>query len=210
MLDGFTPWPPELAQRFRAAGYWEGLTLWGMVARTVARLPDKVALVAGERRETYADLDRASTRLGAALLRQGIRPLDRVVVQLPNTPEFVHWYLALVRIGAIPVLALRAHRHTEVRHFIRASGAVAYVVPDVAHHFDYRPMATQMQADFAGLRVFVVGEARRRPDRARRLAGWGRRRHRRGNRSDAGHGPVRALPTWPPCCCRAAPPRCPS
>jgi 2,3-dihydroxybenzoate-AMP ligase len=27
MLDGFTPWPPELAQRFRAAGYWEGLTL---------------------------------------------------------------------------------------------------------------------------------------------------------------------------------------
>jgi 2,3-dihydroxybenzoate-AMP ligase len=118
-----------------------------MVARTVARLPDKVALVAGERRETYADLDRASARLGAALLRQGIRPLDRVVVQLPNTPEFVHWYLALVRIGAIPVLALRAHRHTEVRHFIRASGAVAYVVPDVAHHFDYRPMATQMQGD---------------------------------------------------------------
>jgi 2,3-dihydroxybenzoate-AMP ligase len=159
MLDGFTPWPPELAQRFRAAGYWEGLTLWGMVARTVARLPDKVALVAGERRETYADLDRASARLGAALLRQGIRPLDRVVLQLPNTPEFVHWYLALVRIGAIPVLALRAHRHTEVRHFIRASGAVAYVVPDVAHHFDYRPMATQMQAEFAGLRVFVVGEA---------------------------------------------------
>ncbi len=159
MLDGFTPWPPELAQRFRAAGYWEGLTLWGMVARTVARLPDKVALVAGERRETYADLDRASARLGAALLRQGIRPLDRVVVQLPNTPAFVHWYLALVRIGAIPVLALRAHRHTEVRHFIRASGAVAYVVADVAHHFDFRPMATQMQAEFAGLRVFVVGEA---------------------------------------------------
>jgi 2,3-dihydroxybenzoate-AMP ligase len=115
--------------------------------------------VAGERRETYADLDRASARLGVALRRQGIRPLDRVVVQLPNTPEFVHWYLALVRIGAIPVLALRAHRATEVRHFIRASGAVAYVVPDVAHHFDYRPMATQMQGEFAGLRVFVVGEA---------------------------------------------------
>ena len=159
MLDGCTPWPPEREARYRAAGYREGLTLWAMVARTVARLPDKVALVAGARRETYADLDRASARLGVALRRQGIRPLDRVVLQLPNTPEFVHWYLALVRIGAIPVLALRAHRHTEVRHFIRASGAVAYVVPDVAHHFDYRPMATQMQGEFAGLRVFVVGEA---------------------------------------------------
>ena len=159
MLDGCTPWPAALEARYRAAGYREGLTIWAMVARTVARLPDKVGLVAGERRATYADLDRASARLGVALRRQGIRPLDRVVLQLPNTPEFVHWYLALVRIGAIPVLALRAHRHTEVRHFIRASGAVAYVVPDVAHHFDYRPMATQMQGEFAGLRVFVVGEA---------------------------------------------------
>ena len=46
-----------------------------------------------------------------------------------------------------------------MRHFIRASGAVAYVVPDVAHHFDYRPMAAQMQQEFAALRVFVVGEA---------------------------------------------------
>lgn len=159
MLDGCTPWPAALEARYRAAGYREGLTIWAMVARTVARLPDKVALVAGARRETYADLDRASARLGVALRRQGIRALDRVVLQLPNTPEFVHWYLALVRIGAIPVLALRAHRHTEVRHFLRASGAVAYVVPDVAHHFDYRPMATQMQDEFAGLRVFVVGEA---------------------------------------------------
>src|SRR5262245_416145 len=129
MLDGFTHWPEPLAQRYRQAGYWEGLTLWAMVARTVARLPDKVALVAGDERQTYADLDRISARLGAALLRQGIRPLDRVVLQLPNIPAFVHYYLALVRIGAIPVTALRAHRHAEVRHFIRASGAVAYVVP---------------------------------------------------------------------------------
>jgi 2,3-dihydroxybenzoate-AMP ligase len=159
MLDGCTPWPADIEQRYRAAGYREGLTLWAMVARTAARMPDKVALVAGEQRQTYADLDRISARLGAALRRRGIRALDRVVLQLPNIAEFVHWYLALVRIGAIPVMALRAHRHTEVRHFIRASGAVAYVVPDVAHRFDYRPMAAQMQEEFGGLKVFVVGEA---------------------------------------------------
>jgi 2,3-dihydroxybenzoate-AMP ligase len=33
------------------------------------------------------------------------------------------------------------------------------VVPDVAHRFDYRPMAAQMQEEFGGLKVFVVGEA---------------------------------------------------
>ncbi len=160
MLVGFKPWPDDFAQRYRRAGLWEGVTLWEMMARTVVRHPDKVALVAGSLRQSYADLDRISARLGASLLQLGIGPLDRVVLQLPNVPEFVHYYLALVRIGAIPVMALRSHRHTEVRHFIRASGAVAYVVPDVVHTFDYRPMATQMQTEFSELKtVIVVGEA---------------------------------------------------
>jgi 2,3-dihydroxybenzoate-AMP ligase len=160
MLEGCTFWPEDRAQRYRDAGYWEGMTLWEMMARTVNRLPDKVALVVGDRRETYRDLDQISARLASALLSKGIGTLDRVVLQLPNIAEFVHYYLALVRIGAIPVLALRAHRHTEVRHFIRSSGAVAYIVPDIANKFDYRPMATEMQQEFASLKtVIVVGEA---------------------------------------------------
>ena len=59
MLDGFTPWPPEWRNATAPPATGKDLTLWDMVARTVARLPDKVALVAGERRQTYADLDRA-------------------------------------------------------------------------------------------------------------------------------------------------------
>ena len=159
MLDGFTPWPDDLALRYTERGHWQDTTLWDLMARCVQRWPDKVALVAGETRQTYADLDRITAQLGAGWVARGIRPLDRVVLQLPNTPEFVHHYLALVRIGAIPVMALRAHRHTEIRHFIGASGAVAYVIPDVAHKFDYRDMAAEMQHAFSHLRhVVVVGQ----------------------------------------------------
>ena len=159
MLDGFTPWPDDLARRYTERGLWQDRTLGDLLVQCAQRWPDKVALVAGETRQTYADLDRITARLGAGWLARGIRPLDRVVLQLPNTPEFVHHYLALVRIGAIPVMALRAHRHTEIRHFISASAAVAYVVPDVAHKFDYRAMAADMQQAFASLRhVVVVGQ----------------------------------------------------
>jgi len=97
-------------------------------------------------------------RRAHAYAAAGIRALDRVVVQLPNTPEFVFTYLALTKIGAVPVMALRAHRQAEVRHFIGASGAVAYVVADVVGNFDYRPMAAAMQREFPALRhVFVAG-----------------------------------------------------
>jgi 2,3-dihydroxybenzoate-AMP ligase len=82
-----------------------------------------------------------------------------VLLQLPNTLAFVTSYLALNMIGAIPVTALRAHRHAEVRHFLRASGATAYIVPDVVGGFDFRAMASQMQAEFPGLRhVLVAGQ----------------------------------------------------
>ena len=159
MLDGCVPWPADLAARYRARGWWEGITIAGMLARSAAHRPEKTALVCADQRLCYRELVETSDKLACRFLEAGIAPLDRVVVQLPNGPEFVHTYFALTRIGAIPVMALRAHRHTEIRHFVRASGAAAYVIPDRIGSFDYRTMATEVQKEFSGLHtVFVAGE----------------------------------------------------
>ena len=160
MLDGFVGWPEESARRYREAGLWEGLTVAEMVARSARRHPAKIAVVYGERRITYEELVAESRRLAFGLLELGLKPLDRAVVQLPNLPEFVTTYLALNWIGVIPVTALRAHRHAEVRHFIRACGASAYFIADTVGNFDYRPMAADMAAEFPFLRhVVVTGQA---------------------------------------------------
>jgi 2,3-dihydroxybenzoate-AMP ligase len=159
-LAGFVPWPDALAQRYRALGLWQGRTLFETVAAAAARTPRKTAVVHAGTRVDYATLVADSERLAAGLYDLGLRALDRVVVQLPNGLDFVRTYLALCRIGAIPVMALRAHRQAEVEHFIRASGAVGYVVADRVAGFDYRPMAAQMQQQFPGLaHVLVAGEA---------------------------------------------------
>lgn len=159
MLDGFVGWPEAAAQRYRDAGLWEGLTVSEMVARTAARQPGKVAVIYGDRRITYAELIAQSRRLALGLLELGLKPGDRAVMQLPNLPDFVTAYLALNWIGVIPVMALRAHRHTEVTHFIRASGATAYFIADTVGNFDYRPMAAEMKEQFSSLaHVLVAGE----------------------------------------------------
>jgi 2,3-dihydroxybenzoate-AMP ligase len=89
-----------------------------------------------------------------------LQPQARAVVQLPNRPEFVSLYLALNYIGVIPVMALRAHRQAEIRHFVKSSGAAAYFVADRVSSFDYRPMAAEIATEFPSLRhVVVVGEA---------------------------------------------------
>ena len=164
MLAGCTPWPQDVAKRYRDLGYWQGITLTDLLARAIRRAPDKTALVHGGERISYRALGETVDRLACGFIDAGIRPLDRVVVQLPNIPEFVYTYFALARIGAIPVTALRAHRHTEVGHFLRASGAVAYVIPDAIKGFDYRAMAQELAPKAPALRtVFVVGEPAPRP-----------------------------------------------
>ncbi|MBK5104303.1 MAG: AMP-binding protein, partial [Burkholderiales bacterium] len=144
---------------YRARNWWEGITIAQMLARSAGRQPEKTAIVCADQRLSYRDLVETSDRLACRFLESGIEPLDRVLMQLPNGPEFVHTYFALSRIGAIPVMALRAHRHTEIRHFVRASGATAYVIPDRIGSFDYRTMAREVQKEFSGLRaVYVAGE----------------------------------------------------
>jgi 2,3-dihydroxybenzoate-AMP ligase len=156
MLPGFVGWPEAAARRYREAGLWEGLTVAEMVARTARRRPAKVAVVCGDTRISYGELVAQSRRLALGLLALGLKPHDRAVMQLPNVPEFVTTYLALNWIGVIPVMALRAHRHAEVRHFIRASGASACFIADRVGNFDYRAMAAEMAAEFPALRHVVV------------------------------------------------------
>jgi 2,3-dihydroxybenzoate-AMP ligase len=158
MLEGCTPWPQEFAASYRQKGYWGNITLREMLDRSVHTHGNKLALIFQDRRISYnelaADIDRLAIRLRAT----GLAPLERVVLHLPNIPEFVTAFFALVTIGVIPVLALPAHRHTEIRHFIGHSGAVAYFIPATFRGFDYRPLAEDLRSEFAQLKhVFVAG-----------------------------------------------------
>lgn len=159
MLPGFTPWPPETVARYRARGWWQDLLVSDIVAGQSRLRPDKVAIIEGDLQLDYASLQRRVERLARRLAATGLEARDRVVMQLPNSTGFVVAYLALTRIGAIPVMALRAHRHSEVRHFIQSAGAVAYMIPDLIQRFDYREMAAQLGPECPTLRqVLVLGE----------------------------------------------------
>ena len=159
MLAGCVDWSADETRRWTAAGYRSGQGVADLVDVAAARRPDHVAVVDGERQLTYAQLRSRIDHLAVALHRAGLNPLDRVVLQLPNALEFVVTFLALVRLGAIPVMALRAHRYSEVRHFIDASGATAYFVPGAIHGFDYRTLGQEVQRDCPSLRqVFVLDD----------------------------------------------------
>ncbi|GAB3691939.1 (2,3-dihydroxybenzoyl)adenylate synthase [Saccharopolyspora tripterygii] len=158
-LPGVTLWPDELAERYRSAGYWQGYTFGQLLRVRATKHPDRVAVVEGERRITYGELDRRSDRLAAGLRERGIGKGDRVVVQLPNVAEFFEVCFGLFRLGAVPVFALPSHRMTEISYFCEFSEAAAYITVDVEAGFDHRALAADVAAKQEGLQVFVVGDA---------------------------------------------------
>ncbi len=156
-LDGVTAYPPEFAARYRALGFWEDRSLAQFFDAICTQFSNRIALVADGESITYQQLATCAERLALHLLKLGLRPLDRLVMQLPNTPEFVYLYLALQKIGVIPVMALVGHRYAEIQHFVTLSEAVGYAIPERIGDFSFTQLATRIQHD--SLRwIFVVGQ----------------------------------------------------
>lgn len=153
-------WPDDVAALYRARGYWRGETFSQVLRSRAEAQPGAVAVVGMDQRWTYGDLLQKAETAAAGFLALGLKPGDRVVVQLPNRPEFLSVVFGLFRAQLIPVYALPAHRATEIVHFVTRAEAAAYVMADRHEGFDYRALARAVQAEVPELRhVVVVGEA---------------------------------------------------
>jgi 2,3-dihydroxybenzoate-AMP ligase len=161
VLEGVVPFPPEFARRYRDKGYWIDKSLAQEYRIAFDKHEKRVALLDRDRSITYGELDRMSDNLALNLLGIGFHPLDRVVVQLPNVAEFVVLYLALQKIGCIPIAALMPHRFAEISQFVELSGAASCVVPDQQGDFDYCAMVERIRQKVPKLRHgIVLGPAR--------------------------------------------------
>lgn len=162
-MTGFasTParWPEEFAERYRREGYWQGITLANLLRNSAEHYPDHIAVIDGERKWTYTQLNTAADELAAGLFQLGIRSGDKVVVQLPNIGELPQVIFALFRLGAVAVFALPAHRAFELESFCRQTQAKTYITVDRFSGFDYRALARQLKNTTMLQHIIVVGEA---------------------------------------------------
>lgn len=157
--EGTTPWPADLAARFRAKGYWEDRALGSYILDTADRLPDKIAIVDGDVRLTYADVANRMDAGAERLLQLGLRADDRVMVQLPNGWHFALLTLACFRASIIPVMALPAHRQYELSFLSELSESRAIAVPDAIKDFDYQAMAEDLLSTIPSLEIILVSGA---------------------------------------------------
>ncbi len=136
-------------------------TIGSVLTANLEENPEREALVFRDQRYTYRQVGEQVDRCAQALLTLGVRRGDKVAVDLPNWPEFVFSYLAILRIGAAVVLVNPRYREMEVRHILRDSDAAALIFPADFENYHYAPMMRTLRSELPELRhLIAVGDTR--------------------------------------------------
>jgi long-chain acyl-CoA synthetase len=90
--------------------------------------PEQEALVYYDQRFTYAQLNAMVNQLANGLRRLGIKPGDRVLVALGNSPEFIISYFAIMRLRAVVVPVNNLYTINEIGLIMRDSLPVAAII----------------------------------------------------------------------------------
>ena len=98
-----------------------------MLRESARRAPAKTAVILGDVRLSYAQLDELSDRLAASLTAGGLAPGDRVGLQLPNIPQFVIAYFGILKAGGVVVPMNPLLKAPEIAFQLENSGARALI-----------------------------------------------------------------------------------
>lgn len=104
-----------------------GTSLADLVRAAARRRPEAPAVVAGDRRLTWADLDAAVDRAAAGFAGHGLAAGDRVAVQLPNGLDWLRAALGALRAGLVVVPVNTAYTDPELEYVLADSGAALLV-----------------------------------------------------------------------------------
>jgi long-chain acyl-CoA synthetase len=101
-----------------------------MLRESARRAPGKPAVILGETRISYLQLDALSDQVAARLTADGLTAGDRVGLQLPNIPQFVIAYFGILKAGGVVVPMNPLLKAPEIEFQLRDSGARALVTFD--------------------------------------------------------------------------------
>jgi fatty-acyl-CoA synthase len=101
-----------------------------LLHRTARRYPDKLAVVAGDRRATYAEFDAAVNRAAHALTERGLSKGDRLALLSHNSWQFAVLVFATAKLGVVLVPVNFMLGAEEVGYLLRHSGAAGIVAED--------------------------------------------------------------------------------
>lgn len=126
---------------------------WFLDARVRDGQADKTALVCGERRLSYREVQALAARFGHLLRELGLEQEQRVVIALPDVPEWVGAFFGILKIGAVVVMVNPGLPEDDIAYFFQYTRARVAVVASES----LGPFAAAAQRSPWMKRLLVVG-----------------------------------------------------
>jgi long-chain acyl-CoA synthetase len=106
------------------------LNLAVLLVESARRVPDHPAILNAGRVTTFADLDADVNRFANTLTNLGVRRGQKVLVMLPNVPEFVVAYYGILKVGAVVVPTNVMYKARELEFLLTDSESVACITTE--------------------------------------------------------------------------------
>lgn len=90
--------------------------------------PDSVCTIFKGARISYKEMDQITDRLAAGLAELGVKKGDRVGIFIPNTPQFVMAYFAILKLGGVVVATNPLYSAREIEHQVNDAGIEVMIV----------------------------------------------------------------------------------
>lgn len=149
----------EQLEKYYDENVWEHITLGEALENWSDKYKDRIAILDDHIELTYKELNDEVDFYAQGLLNHNINKGDKVLLQLPNSAQFIIISFALFKVGAIPVMGLSAHRKTEIKGILEKSEATAYISKDNYLGFSYTNMIKEIQQEIdRDVEVFILGD----------------------------------------------------
>ncbi|TAK14923.1 MAG: long-chain fatty acid--CoA ligase [Anaerolineae bacterium] len=116
------PWVRNYDPGVPAVLEYPAFTGHELMERAAAKYPNAVCTIFNGATLTYSQVNEMSDRLAAGLAGMGVKKGDRVGIFIPNTPQFVLAYYALLKLGAVVVATNPLYTEREIEYQVNDAG----------------------------------------------------------------------------------------
>ena len=153
-------------RQYQSIDGWRMGTISDAMRDWCAAYASRTCVITQEGEITYAQMWQQIESAASVLYGMGLRKGDRVILQLPNGLDFLSVFFATIKIGAIPIMGLPAHRIGEIRGMIDTAAPAAYICRQSYMGFDYTQIADTLTAENLVPHVLVIRDGETLPGMA--------------------------------------------
>lgn len=128
MMNGGKPWIKSYDEGIPASIDYPEIASFELLEEAAKKNPEKVCTYFKGAEITYKEMNEMTDRLAAGLYALGIRKGDRVGLFIPNTPQFVIAFYAILKIGGIVVATNPLYTQREIEYQVNDAGVEVMIL----------------------------------------------------------------------------------